>query len=98
MDKQLLFSVHVYSDPDKETFAFDLGINEEYHKIVLANNCSINSIVVSLLFAFLMFYCEQSYLDFDIELEKALEDYLKEESVDLSWDEGDDYESETEET
>ena len=85
-NKQLLFNVEVYSDPDNESFAFNLGVNEEYHRIVLSQNCSLDNIVVSLLFAFIIFFCQEKYLDFDQELEDALNDYLKEESVGLTWD------------
>lgn len=85
-NRQPLFSLDVYSDPDNESFAFDLGVDQEYHRVVLTQGLSMDNIVVSLLFAFIIFFCQEKFLDFDKELDDALSDYLKEESVGLSWE------------
>jgi hypothetical protein len=86
-ESPILFDIRVYSSPEGEEdgFLFSLGVNEEYHKIVLKEGYSISSVVVSLTLAFLMSYCEKSYLDFDDEVEKALLDYTKADSIELGW-------------
>lgn len=87
MNKDLvnLFNIDVYSDTENEAFVYDLGLDGEYHKAVLNQNCSIHSVVVSLLLGFVMSYCEDSHLSFDDEVERAIDDYVTNTGVDLTW-------------
>ena len=72
--KLKLFDLAIYTVPEDNSFDFDLGVSEDYRNAALKHGYSLPHIFVSLALNFIRTYCEKSFISFEDEVKKTIED------------------------